>query len=96
VTLIGNRQLTSSSRNTVSFGTNSETLSVAIRISDDGPWFAAATCKANFLKQAEQFEDDYDDNDYSNYVEDVSVHAVTDIRLALRWPAFMQTQRRGL
>jgi hypothetical protein len=52
--------------------------------------------KANFLKQPEQFEDDYDDNDYSNYVEDVSVHAVTDIRLSLRWPAFMQTERRGL
>jgi hypothetical protein len=50
--------------------------------------------KANLLEQAEQFEDDYDDNDYSNYVEDVSVHAVTDIRLGLRWPAFMQTERR--
>ena len=37
--------------------------------------------KANFLKQAEQFEDDYYDNNYSNYVEDVSVHAVTNIRL---------------
>jgi len=37
--------------------------------------------KANFLKQAEQFEDDYDDNNYSDYVEDASVHAVTDIRL---------------
>jgi hypothetical protein len=50
--------------------------------------------KANFLKQAEQFEDDYDDNDYSNYVEDVSVHAVTDIRLGLRWRAFMRADRR--
>jgi hypothetical protein len=37
--------------------------------------------KANFLKHAEQFEDDYDDNNYSDYVEDVSVHAVTNIRL---------------
>jgi len=37
--------------------------------------------KANFLKQTEQFEDDYNDNNYSNYVEDVSVHAVTNIRL---------------
>jgi hypothetical protein len=37
--------------------------------------------KANFLKQAEQFEDDYNDNNYSNYVKDVSVHAVTNIRL---------------
>jgi len=52
-----------------------------MRISDDGPSFAAATCKANFLKQAEQFEDDYDDNNYADYVEDASVHAVTDSRL---------------
>jgi len=50
--------------------------------------------KANFLKQTEQFEDDYDDNDYSNYVEDASVHAVTDTKLGLRWPAFMQNDRR--
>ncbi len=65
-----------------------------MRISDDGPWFAAATCKANFLKQAEQFEDDYDNNNYSDYVEDASVHAVTDIRLSLRWRAFMQAELR--
>src|SRR5207237_2112618 len=30
-------------------GTDNETLSVAMRISDDGTWFAAAICKANFL-----------------------------------------------
>ena len=29
---------------------------------------------SQFLEQAEQFEHDYDNNDYSNYVEDVSVH----------------------
>jgi hypothetical protein len=74
------------------FGTDNETLSVAMRISDDGPWFAAAICKANFLKQAEQFEDDYDNNNYSDYVEDASVHAMTDIRLGLRWPAFIQNE----
>ena len=33
------------------------------------------------LEQAEQFEHDYDNNNYSDYVEDVSVHAVTNIRL---------------
>jgi hypothetical protein len=53
---------------------------------------AATTRKANFLKQAQQFEDDYEDNNYSDYVEDASVHAVTDIRLGLRWPAFIQTE----
>jgi len=47
---------------------------------------------ANFLKQAEKFEEDYDDNNYSDYVEDASVHAVTDIRLGLRWPAFIQAE----
>ena len=30
--------------------------------------------KSNFLKQAEQFENDYDDNNYADYVEDASVH----------------------
>jgi hypothetical protein len=76
------------------FRTDNETLSAAMRISNDGPWFAAATCNASFLKQAEQFEDDYDNNNYTDYVEDASVHAVTDIRLGLRWPAFLQTDRR--
>jgi hypothetical protein len=46
--------------------------------------------KANLLKKPEQFEYDYDNNNYSDYIEDVSVHAVTDIRLAFRWPAFIQ------
>jgi hypothetical protein len=27
------------------------------------------------LKQSEKFEDNHDDNNYSNYIEDVSVHA---------------------
>jgi hypothetical protein len=31
--------------------------------------------KANLLKKPEQFEYDYDNNNYSDYVEDVSVHA---------------------
>ena len=71
------------------FGTDKK-LSVAIRFSDGGPWFAGAAGKANVLKQPEQFEDDYDNNNYSDYVEDASVHAVTDIKLGLRWPAFIQ------
>jgi hypothetical protein len=48
--------------------------------------------KGNFLKKAEQFEYDYDDNNYSDYIEDASVHAVTDIRLGLPWPAFIQNE----
>ena len=31
--------------------------------------------KGQILEQAEQFEHDYDDDNYSDYVEDVSVHA---------------------
>ena len=88
--LIGNRQLTSSSRNTVSFfGTDNKGPSVAARISNDGS-SAVAVAARPILKQAEQFEDDYDNNNYSDYVEDASVHAMTDIRLDLPWPAFMQ------
>jgi len=51
------------------------------RISEEGRFLLEMPRKAKFLKQAEQFEDDYNDNNYSNYVEDVSVHAVTNIRL---------------
>ena len=32
------------------------------------------TSKAETLKYAKQFEHDYDNDNYSNYVEDVSVH----------------------
>ena len=32
--------------------------------------------QAQFLEQAKQFEHDYDNDNYSDYVEDVSVHAV--------------------
>jgi hypothetical protein len=56
-------------------------LDVATSISEEGRFFPETSRKANSLKQAEQFEDDYNDNNYSNYVEDVSVHAVTNIRL---------------
>jgi hypothetical protein len=94
VTLIGDRHLTPSSRDTVSFSKltmkrRASPCASATKLLSSWP----LSCKTNFLKQAEQFEDDYDDNDYSNYVEDVSVHAVTDIRLSLRWPAFMQTRQ---
>jgi hypothetical protein len=32
--------------------------------------------QGQFLEQAEQFEHDYDNDNYSDYVEDVSVHVV--------------------
>ena len=73
-------------------GTDNEALRVATRISNDG-FSVVAVAARPILKQAEQFEDDYDNNNYSDYIEDASVHAVTDIRLDLRWRAFMQTER---
>ena len=70
------------------FGTDNNGPIVATRISDDGS--SVADVARPILKKAEQFEDDYDNNNYSDYVEDASVHAVTDIRSGLRWRAFMQ------
>jgi hypothetical protein len=70
------RQLTSSSGNCERFvGTDNETLSVAIRVSneDASPWQSHQ--QGQLLEQAKQFEDDYDYDNYSDYVEDASVHA---------------------
>ena len=87
---MGNRQLTFKfEKHCQLFGTDNEALSVATRISNDRS-SAVAVAARPILKQAEQFEDDYDNNNYSDYVEDASVHAVTDIRSGLRWRAFMQ------
>ena len=38
------------------------------------PTWCVVVGRRGGLEQAEQFEHDYDNNDYSNYVEDVSVH----------------------
>ena len=76
-TLIRNRQLTSSSRNTAS-------LSSALTMKRSASRCASATKilrswqlhrQGQFLEQAEQFEHDYDNDNYSDYVEDASVHA---------------------
>jgi hypothetical protein len=45
------------------------------------------------LEQAEQFEDDHDNDNYSDYVEDTSVHAAIDIRVTARWLVFIETDR---
>jgi hypothetical protein len=63
------------------FGTDSQTPSLGMRISKKNPFLVAATPQAKCLKQPEQFKDDYDNNNYSDYVEDASVHVFTDIRL---------------
>ena len=74
------------------FGSGHEPPSVATRISNEDPSLLAIAAQGQLLKKAEQFEYDYDNNNYSDYIEDVSVHAGTDIRLGFRWPVFIQNE----
>ena len=60
------------------FGSHHESPIVAIRVSNEDPSLLAIAAQGQLLKKAEQFEYDYDNNNYSNYIEDVSVHAMTD------------------
>ena len=41
----------------------------------EGSSLVAIATVGQILEKAEQFEHDYDNNDYSDYIEDVSVHA---------------------
>jgi hypothetical protein len=41
---------------------------------DSSPWEAHQ--QGRLLEQAKQFEHDYDDDNYSDYVEDASIHVV--------------------
>ena len=68
--------------------TDNETRSVAMSINNEDSSPAVIAQQGRLLEQAKQFEYDYDNDDYSDYVEDASVHAVTDIRVGVRWPAF--------
>jgi hypothetical protein len=72
------QQLTSSSRNNVSFfvGTDNETLSVAIRVRNEDSSPRAIDQQGRLLEKAKQFEHDDDNDNYSDYVEDASVHVV--------------------
>ena len=60
-------------------------------------FFAVANCarRGRFLEQPEQFEHDYDNDDYSNDIEDASVHVGAIIKLGVCWSAFMQNQTRA-
>jgi hypothetical protein len=46
-----------------------------------------------FLEQPEEFEHDYDNDNYSDDIEDASVHGGANIKLGVWWPAFMQIKR---
>jgi hypothetical protein len=58
-------------------------------------FFACSNCarQGRFLEQPEQFEHDYDNDNYSNDIEDASVHVGANIKLGVWWPAFMQIKR---
>jgi hypothetical protein len=40
--------------------------------------------RGRLLEQAEQFKDNYDNDNYSDYVEYVSVHGWTNIKMGVR------------
>jgi hypothetical protein len=56
---------------------NKVSIVVAMRISSGES--SSVTCQSHqqgrLLEQAQEFEDDHDNDNYSDYVEDVSVHA---------------------
>jgi hypothetical protein len=49
--------------------------------------------RGRLLEQAEHFEDDHNNDNYSDYIEDASVHAGANTKLSVRWPAFIQIER---
>ena len=58
-------------------GGNNESLSIiAVRVGNEESSSVAIAPARSFLEQAEQFEDDHDNDNYSDYVEDASIHAV--------------------
>jgi hypothetical protein len=51
--------------------------------------------QGRLLEQAEQFEDNHDNDNYSDYVEDASVHAGDNIKLRLHRPVFTRPDASG-
>jgi len=49
--------------------------------------------QGRLLEHPEDFEDDNDNDNYSDYVENVSVHAGDSYQKWVRWPAFIQIER---
>jgi hypothetical protein len=89
-TLIGARGLIRVGERCQLFGSDHEPPSVATRISNEHSSLFAIATQGQLLKKAQQFEYDHDNNNYSDNIEDASVHSVTVIRLGFRWPAFIQ------
>jgi Zn-dependent metalloprotease len=71
-----------------------ETLSVAAMcVSNEESSSLAIRQQGQLLEHPEDFEDDNDNDNYSDYVENVSVHAGTHIKSGVRWSAFIQIER---
>jgi hypothetical protein len=43
--------------------------------------------RGRLLEQAEQFKDNYDNDNYADYVEYASAHGWTNIKVGVRWLA---------
>jgi hypothetical protein len=64
-----------------------------MRISNEESSSLAIRQQGQLLEHPEDFEDDNDNDNYSDYVENVSVHAGTHIKSGVRWSAFIQIER---
>jgi len=73
---------------------HNEALTVAAMcVSNEESFSLAIRQQGRLLEHPEDFEDDNDNDNYSDYVENVSVHAGTHIKSGVRWPAFIQIER---
>jgi len=74
--------------------THNESVTVpAMRLGNEESFSLAIRQQGRLLEHPEDFEDDNDNDNYSDYVENVSVHAGTHIKSGVRWPAFIQIER---
>jgi hypothetical protein len=64
-----------------------------MRVSNEESFSLAISQQGRLLEHPEDFEDDNDNDNYSDYVENVSVHAGAHIKSGVRWPAFIQIER---
>jgi hypothetical protein len=71
-------------------GVDDEPLSVvAVRITNEEASSLTIRHEGRLLEHPEDFQDDNDNDNYSNYVENVSVHAGAHIKSGVRLPAFI-------
>ena len=66
---------------------------LATHVSNDEFFVSRNPTAKPILEHVKQFKDDQNNNNYSDYIEDVSVHVGGYIRAPVRWPAFTQNDR---